>query len=81
MSQTDEGLEDLPEDEEDYEEEEYEEEEDEDQWSVYDSSTFISGSYQSENSTINEDILKFEYLNRNFFKVLTFLPFQFFFWI
>ncbi|XP_064214804.1 cilia- and flagella-associated protein 44 isoform X1 [Tribolium castaneum] len=58
MSQTDEGLEDLPEDEEEYEEEE---EEEEDHWSIYDASTFISGPYQSEKCTINEGVLKFDF--------------------
>ncbi|RZC43160.1 thyroid receptor-interacting protein 11 [Asbolus verrucosus] len=67
MSQTDEGVEDLPADYRyrDYygeeEEEEYEEEGSEDAWSIYDSETFISGPFQSEKSTIPEDILEFEF--------------------
>jgi hypothetical protein len=64
MSQTDEGVEEIPVDEEEEEEEEEEveeEEEEEDHWSIYDADTFVSGPFQSDNCTIPEDILKFQY--------------------
>lgn len=65
MSQTDEDqYEELPTDSE-YEygegEEEEEEEENPEIWSTYDSNTFISGPYQSEESTIPENILEYQY--------------------
>jgi hypothetical protein len=64
MSQTDEGVEEIPVDEEEEEEEEEEveeEEEEEDHWSIYDADTFVSGPFQSDNCTIPEDILKFHF--------------------
>lgn len=57
MSQTDDGVEEIPSDGEDAEEEE----KDSQQWSIYDSDTFISGEYQSDHCTIPEGILQFQY--------------------
>lgn len=53
-------MEDLPEDEEDEEVEEEEVEAEQEHWSLYNSESFISGPFQSEQCTIQEDVLQFE---------------------